>query len=70
LAAEDAVKLKSDEPLVGIASSSCPTRFDNSNSGAPMITGRKIADGSNGKGKASVRKTPLMAAVQATSRAR
>src|ERR1700682_5637476 len=32
-----------------------------------MITGRKIADGSNGKGKAPVRKTPLMAAVQATA---
>src|SRR5882757_3207511 len=32
-----------------------------------MITGRKIADGSNGKGKASERKTPLMAAVQATA---
>jgi len=31
-----------------------------------MITGRKIADGSNGKGEAPVRKTPLMAAVQAT----
>src|SRR6266436_1631721 len=32
-----------------------------------MITGRKIADGSNGKGEAPVRKTPLMAAVQATA---
>ena len=30
-----------------------------------MITGRKIADGSNGKGETPVRKTPLMAAVQA-----
>src|SRR5580704_15788847 len=32
-----------------------------------MSTGRKIANGSNGKGEASVRKTPLMAAVQATA---
>src|SRR5260221_13297194 len=32
-----------------------------------MITGRKIADGSSGKGEAPVRKTPLIAAVQATA---
>jgi len=31
-----------------------------------MITGTKIANGSNGKGEALVWKTPLMAAVQAT----
>src|SRR6202035_4607208 len=50
----------------GIASSTCPTRFDKSNSGAPMITGRKIANGSAGK-RVPVRKTPLMAALQATA---
>ena len=32
-----------------------------------MITGRKIASGSTGKGEASVRKAPLMAALQATA---
>ena len=58
-AAEHFVRATSQ--LAGIASSTCPTRFDNSNSGAPIITGRKIAGGSNdkGKGKAPVRKTPL-----------
>ncbi len=30
-----------------------------------MITGRKIANGSSGKAEAPVRKTPLMAALQA-----
>ena len=46
-----------------------PTRFDNSNSGAPMITGKKIANGSRGtgRGKAPMRKVPLMAALQATA---
>jgi hypothetical protein len=28
--------------VVGIASTTCPTRFDNSSSGAPIITGRKL----------------------------
>ena len=32
-----------------------------------MITGRKIANGSNGNGEAPVRKTPLIAALQATA---
>ncbi len=32
-----------------------------------MITGRRIANGSNGKGEAPVRKAPLMAALQATA---
>jgi hypothetical protein len=52
-----------------LSASTCPTRFDNSNNGAPMITGRKIDNGSNGTGGgvATVRKTPLMAALQATA---
>ena len=32
-----------------------------------MITGRTIANGSSGSGEASVRKTPLIAALQATA---
>ena len=50
----------------GKAVSTCPIRFENSNSGVPMITGRKIADGSTGKGVAPGWKTPLIAALPAT----
>lgn len=51
----------------GKAVSTCPIRFENSNSGVPMITGRKIADGSTGKGVAPGWKTQLIAALQATA---
>ena len=57
------------QSLAGIASSTSPSRRDRSKIGAPMMTGRKIANGVSGIGIGLIpaRNTPLIAAPQITA---